>query len=197
MGIRPFTIAIPQADLDDLHERIAHTRWPNQLPGIGWSRGVPLDYLKNLAAYWRTGYDWRKHEARLNELPQFTTKIDGQTIHFLHVRSPEPDALPLILTHGWPSSPVEFLKIIGPLTDPRAHGGNPSDAFHVVIPSLPGYSFSTPVREVGWGNLFRVAQAWAFSRTATPAGRSSPVASSRVCRSRTTAAVPTPSSRAL
>ncbi len=101
-----------------------------------------------------------KHEAKLNEFPQYTTQIDGQTIHFLHVRSPEPDALPLILTHGWPSSPVEFLKVISPLTDPRAHGGNPTDAFHVVIPSLPGYGFSTPVREVGWGNLFRVAQAW-------------------------------------
>ena len=160
MSIQPFKIAIPQTDLDDLHDRLARTRWPNQLPGVGWSRGVPLDYLKDLAEYWRTGYDWRKHEARLNEFPQSTTEIDGQTIHFLHVRSPEPDALPLVLTHGWPSSPVEFLKVIGPLTDPRTHGGNPSDAFHVVIPSLPGYGFSTPVREVGWGNLFRVAQAW-------------------------------------
>jgi len=161
MSIQPFKIAIPQTDLDDLRERLAHTRWPNQLPGVGWSRGVPLDYLKELAEYWRTGYDWRKHEARLNEFPQYTTQIDGQTIHFLHVRSPELDALPLILTHGWPSSPVEFLKVIDELSNPRAHGGNPADAFHVVIPSLPGYSFSTPVREVGWGNLFRVAQAWA------------------------------------
>jgi epoxide hydrolase len=161
MSIQPFNIAIQEADLDDLRDRLARTRWPNQLPGVGWSRGVPVDYLKDLAEYWRTGYDWRKHEAKLNEFPQYTTEIDGQNIHFLHVRSPEPDALPLILTHGWPSSPVEFLKVIGPLTDPRAHGGNPSDAFHVVIPSLPGYGFSTPVREVGWGNLFRVAQAWA------------------------------------
>ena len=160
MSIQPFKIAIPQTDLDDLHDRLARTRWPNQLPGVGWSRGVPLDYLKDLAEYWRTRYDWRKHEARLNEFPQYTTEIDGQTIHFLHVRSPEPDALPLVLTHGWPSSPVEFLKVISPLTDPRTHGGNPSDAFHVVIPSLPGYGFSTPVLEVGWGNLFRVAQAW-------------------------------------
>lgn len=160
MSIQPFTIAIQDTDLDDLHERIAHTRWPSQLPGIGWSRGVPLAYLKDLASYWQTSYDWRKHEASLNEIPQFVTQIDGQTIHFLHVRSPEPDALPLILTHGWPSSPVEFLKIIGPLTDPRTHGGDPSNAFHVVIPSLPGYGFSTPVQEVGWGNLFRVAQAW-------------------------------------
>src|SRR5215469_15997985 len=100
MSIQPFTIDIPQADLDDLHERLAHTRWPSQLPGTGWSRGVPLDYLKGLAEYWRTGYDWRKHEARLNEFPQYTTQIDGQTIHFLHVRSPEPDVLPLVLTHG-------------------------------------------------------------------------------------------------
>ncbi len=161
MSIQPFKIAIPQEAIDDLHDRLARTRWPNQLPGVGWSRGVPLDYLKDLAGYWRTGYDWRKHEAKLNEFPQYTTEIDGQNIHFLHVRSPEPDALPLILTHGWPSSPMEFLKVIGPLTNPRAHDGNPTDAFHVVIPSLPGYGFSTPVQEVGWGNLFRVAQAWA------------------------------------
>ena len=160
MSIQPFKIVISQADLADLHDRLAHTRWPNQLVDVGWSRGVPLGYLKELAQYWGTSYDWRKHEARLNEFPQYTTEIDGQTIHFLHVRSPEPDALPLVLTHGWPSSPVEFLKVIGPLTDPRTHGGNPSDAFHVVIPSLPGYGFSTPVLEVGWGNLFRVAQAW-------------------------------------
>ncbi len=160
MSIQPFKVNIPQATLDDLRARLARTRWPDELPGVGWSRGVPLGYLKELAEYWRAGYDWRKHEAKLNEFPQYTTQIDGQTIHFLHVRSPEPDALPLILTHGWPSSPVEFLKVIGPLTDPRAHGGNPTDAFHVVIPSLPGYGFSTPVREVGWGNLFRVAQAW-------------------------------------
>ncbi len=160
MSIQPFKVNIPQATLDDLRARLARTRWPDELPGVGWSRGVPLGYLKELAEYWRAGYDWRKHEAKLNEFPQYTTQIDGQTIHFLHVRSPEPDALPLILTHGWPSSPVEFLKVIGELSDPRAHGGNPTDAFHVVIPSLPGYGFSTPVREVGWGNLFRVAQAW-------------------------------------
>jgi pimeloyl-ACP methyl ester carboxylesterase len=160
-GIRPFRIEVPQADLDDLRERLARTRWPDEPPGIGWSRGVPLDYLKELAGYWADGFDWRKQEARLNQFPQFTSLIDGQPIHFLHVRSPEPEALPLLVTHGWPSSPVEFLKIIGPLTDPRAHGGDPADAFHLVIPSLPGYGFSTPVREPGWGNLFRVAQAWA------------------------------------
>jgi epoxide hydrolase len=159
--IRPFCIDIPQADLDDLKNRLTRARWPQELPSVGWSRGVALDYLKELAEYWADGFDWRKQEEKLNEFPQFITTIDGQDIHFLHVRSPEPDALPLILTHGWPSSPVEFLKVIGLLTDPREHGGDPNDAFHVVIPSLPGYGFSTPVRETGWGNLFRVAQAWA------------------------------------
>jgi epoxide hydrolase len=159
MSIQPFTIAIQEADLDDLHERIARTRWPNQLPGIGWSRGVPLDYLKDLAKYWHIGYDWRKYEAALNEFPQYTTEIDGQTIHFLHVRSPEPDALPLIITHGYPSSIVEFMNLIGPLTNPRTHGGDPADAFHVVAPSLPGFGFSTPVRETGWV-LSRIARAW-------------------------------------
>jgi hypothetical protein len=159
--IRPFRVEVPQDDLEDLRERLARTRWPQELPGVDWSRGVPLGYLKELAEYWQNGYDWRYQEAKLNEFPQFITTIDGQDIHFLHVRSPEPDAMPLILTHGWPSSPVEFLKVIGPLADPRAHGGDPSDAFHLVIPSLPGYGFSTPVRETGWGNLFRVAQAWA------------------------------------
>jgi epoxide hydrolase len=158
--IRPFRIDIPQADLDDLRGRLARTRWPDELPGVGWSRGVPLGYLRELAAYWADGFDWRKQEARLNELPQFVTTIDGQDIHFLHVRSAEPSALPLLVTHGWPSSPVEFLKLIEPLTNPRAHGGEAADAFHLVIPSLPGYGFSTPVREPGWGNLFRVAQAW-------------------------------------
>jgi epoxide hydrolase len=159
--IRPFRVDIPQADLDDLRERLARTRWPDELPGVGWTRGVPLGYLKQLAAYWADGYDWRRHEARLNQFPQFTTTIDGQPIHFLHVRSPEPGALPLLLTHGWPRSPVEFLEVIGPLTDPRGHGGDPADAFHLVIPSLPGYGFSTPVAGPGWGNLLRVAQAWA------------------------------------
>jgi epoxide hydrolase len=159
--IRPFRIAVPDEDLADLRERLARTRWPDELPDSGWTRGVPLDYLKDLAGYWADGYDWREQEAMLNELPQFVTVIDGQPVHFLHVRSPEPDALPLLITHGWPSSPVEFLKLIGPLTDPRGHGGDPADAFHLVIPSLPGYGFSTPVREPGWGNLFRVAQAWA------------------------------------
>ncbi|MBA9002304.1 epoxide hydrolase family protein [Thermomonospora cellulosilytica] len=158
--IRPHRIAVPQADLDDLRDRLARTRWPNEPAGIGWSRGVPLDYLKGLARYWAEDFDWRAQETALNGIGQFMTTIDGQDVHFMHVRSPEPDALPLILTHGWPSSPIEFLKVIGPLTDPRAHGGDPADAFHLVIPSLPGYGLSTPVRGTGWGNLFRVAHAW-------------------------------------
>src|SRR5688572_4784053 len=124
--ILPFSIDIPQADLDELHHRLARTRWPSELPGAGWSRGVPVDYLKGLAGYWRDGFDWRAQEARLNAFPQFTTAFDGQTIHFLHVRSPEPGALPLIMTHGWPGSVAEFMQIVGPLTDPRAHGGNPA-----------------------------------------------------------------------
>ena len=148
--IKPFRIDVPQADLNELRDRLTRTRWPDALPGVGWEYGVPIDYLKELAEYWRSKYDWRKHEESLNQFPQFTTTIDGQNIHFLHVRSPEPDAMPLIITHGWPGSIVEFMNIIGPLTDPRAHGGNPEDAFHVVIPSLPGFGFSGPTTEVGW-----------------------------------------------
>ncbi len=159
-AIQPFRIEIPQSDLDDLRERLARTRWPDALPGVGWSYGVPLDYLKELAAYWRDGYDWRAWEAKLNELPQYVTEIDGQSIHFLHVRSPESDALPLILTHGWPGSVVEFLDVIGPLSDPRTHGGDPAEAFHLVIPSLPGFGFSGPTHETGW-NVDRIARAWA------------------------------------
>jgi epoxide hydrolase len=158
--VRPFRIAVPQADLDDLRDRLARTRWPDELPEVGWSRGVPLDYLKELADHWRDGYDWRQQEARLNELPQCTTTVDGQVIHFVHVRSPEPGALPLLVTHGYPSSVVEFLEVIGPLTDPRTHGGDPADAFHVVAPSVPGFGFSTPVRQPGW-EVARTAGAFA------------------------------------
>jgi pimeloyl-ACP methyl ester carboxylesterase len=158
--INPFRIDIPQADLDDLRDRLARTRWPDELPGTGWSYGVPSAYARQLADYWRTEYDWRAQEAALNRYPQFTTEIDGQNIHFLHVRSPEPDALPLIITHGWPGSVAEFTKILGPLTDPRAHGGDPADAFHVVAPSLPGFGFSGPTRETGWSPR-RAAHAWA------------------------------------
>ena len=165
--IRPFRIAIPQADVDELRRRLASARWPEPpapTPASDWSRGVPVSYLRSLADYWATGFDWRAQEARLNAFPQFTTTIDGQTIHFLHVRSPNPNATPLIITHGWPSSSAEFADIIGPLTDPTlpaAHGGDPADAFHLVIPSLPGFGFSTPLAGAGWGNLFRVAGAWA------------------------------------
>ncbi|MEV7133918.1 epoxide hydrolase family protein [Arthrobacter sp. NPDC093128] len=158
--IRPFRIQIPQAELDDLSDRLERTRWPDELPGVGWTYGVPVSYLQGLAYYWRTTYDWRTYEAKLNAFPQFTTTVDGQNIHFLHVRSPEPDALPLIITHGWPGSIVEFMDIIGPLTDPRAHGGDPADAFHVIAPSIPGFGFSGPTREAGW-DLARVARAWA------------------------------------
>ncbi|GAA4195394.1 epoxide hydrolase family protein [Microbispora amethystogenes] len=161
--MRQFHIDIPEADLDDLHRRLAATRWPGEAPGGGyggWDRGVPLDYLKSLTGYWRTGFDWRAAEARLNLLPQFVTEIDGVDVHFAHVRSAEPDALPLIVTHGWPGSFAEFAGIAGPLTDPAAHGGDPADAFHLVIPSMPGYGFSGHPREEGW-STDRVARAWA------------------------------------
>jgi epoxide hydrolase len=157
--MKPFRIDIPQADLDDLRDRLARTRWPDELDGAGWSYGVPVSYARDLAAYWRGGYDWRGQEAALNAFEQFTTEIDGQNVHFLHVRSPEPAALPLLITHGWPGSVAEFMQIIGPLTDPRAHGGDPADAFHVVAPSIPGFGFSGPTRELGW-DLDRVARAW-------------------------------------
>ena len=129
--ISEFRIAVPEADVTDLRERLARIRWPRQLPSSGWERGVPVEYLRTMAERW-AAYDWRVWEARLNEYPQYTTEIDGQTIHFLHVRSPEPDALPLIVTHGWPGSVAEFLDVLGPLTDPAAYGGDPRDAFHVV-----------------------------------------------------------------
>jgi pimeloyl-ACP methyl ester carboxylesterase len=158
--IRPFRIDIPEPELDDLRDRLAKTRWPDELPAGGWSRGVPLQYLKELAEHWRTRYDWRAQEAMLNRFPQFTTTIDGQNVHFLHVRSPEPNALPLVITHGWPGSVVEFMEVIGPLTDPRGHGGEAADAFDLVVPSIPGYGFSGPTQEAGW-NVRRVAGAWA------------------------------------
>ncbi|MBO1413257.1 epoxide hydrolase family protein [Streptomyces sp. FH025] len=157
--MRPFRADFPQSDLDDLKRRLSDTRWPEGLPEAGWDRGVPVDYLKDLAEYWRTRYDWRAAEERLNRHPHFTTTIDGANIHYLHVRSPEPNALPLIITHGWPGAVTEFLDVIGPLTDPRAHGGDPADAFHVVIPALPGFGFSGPA-EAGWTTQ-RVASAWA------------------------------------
>jgi pimeloyl-ACP methyl ester carboxylesterase len=158
--IRPFRIEVPQAKRDDLRDRLDRTRWPGEVPGIGWTRGVPLDYLKDLADYWANGFDWRAQETQLNELPQFVTTIDGQNVHFLHIRSPEPDAMPLIICHGYPGSVVEFVDIIGPLTDPASYGGEAADAFHLVAPSLPGFGFSTPVRESGW-EMARTARAFA------------------------------------
>jgi epoxide hydrolase len=157
--LRPYRVDVPQAALDDLADRLARTRWPDELPDVGWSYGVPLEYVRELVDHWLNGYDWRAQEARINEHPQFLTTIDGQQIHFLHIRSPEADALPLIATHGWPMSVVEYLDLSGPLTDPRAHGGDPGDAFHLVIPSIPGVGFSGPTKEAGWDSR-RIARAW-------------------------------------
>jgi pimeloyl-ACP methyl ester carboxylesterase len=148
-AVRPFRIDIPQSDIDDLRERLTRTRWAPQPADQGWTRGVPTDYLRELAEHWAGSYDWRKAESELNSLPQYTTEIDGQRIHFLHVRSEEPAALPLLLLHGWPGSIVEFLEMIEPLTNPRAHGGSARDAFHLVIPSLPNFGFSGPAA-AGW-----------------------------------------------
>ncbi|RSM57571.1 epoxide hydrolase [Amycolatopsis sp. WAC 01376] len=158
--IRPFRLDVPQEQLDELHAKIDSARWPAPLPGDGWDTGVPVAWLRGLAEYWRHGYDWRAAEREINGHPQFTTVIDGQRIHFLHVRSPEADATPLILTHGWPGSVVEFLDVIGPLTDPKAYGGDPADAFHLVIPSLPGFGFSGPVSDSGW-TMPRIGRTWA------------------------------------
>jgi pimeloyl-ACP methyl ester carboxylesterase len=156
--IRPYRIDIPPSDLDDLATRLANTRWPDEPAGIGWDYGIPVSYLRSLVEYWRTDYDWRAQERHLNSFPQFTTHIDGHDLHFLHVRSPHRNALPIVLTHGWPGSIVEFLDLIGPLTDPTAHGGDPADAFHVVVPSPPGFTLSGPTRETGW-SVARVARA--------------------------------------
>jgi len=158
--MKPFRIDVAQAELDGLRSRIAATRWPAEPVDAGWSTGVPVDYLRQLADYWREEYDWRAAEAEINGYPQYTTEIDGATIHFLHVRSAVANATPLLLTNGWPGSFVEFLDVIGPLTDPEAHGGDAADAFHVVLPSLPGYGFSGPLTDTGW-DWSRIAQAWA------------------------------------
>jgi len=158
-AIRPFRVTVPEADLADLRRRILATKWPEPEPVPDASQGVQFTMMQKLARYWATDYDWRKCEARLNALPQFTTKIDGVDIHFIHVRSKEPDAMPLIVTHGWPGSIVELLKIIDPLTNPVAHGGRASDAFDLVIPSLPGYGFSAKPSTTGWDPQ-RIARAW-------------------------------------
>lgn len=156
--IRPFRIDIPQAQIDDLRRRLAATRWPTPVVA-DFSHGQSLSLVRELAAHWADGFDWRAQEAALNRHPQFLTEIDGQTIHFIHVKSREPHAFPLILTHGWPSSPAEYLDLIGPLTDPRAHGRDPSLAFDVVIPSVPGMGFSSPLAATGW-DAARTAAAW-------------------------------------
>lgn len=148
--MHPFRIDIPAAQLDDLHARLDLTRWPDELPGLGWDYGVPVAYLKDLAAYWRHEYDWRAQERRLNEFPQFHTEIDGQQVHFLHIRAPREDALPLIVTHGWPGSVAEFLHVVEPL----------AQDFHLVVPSIPGYAFSGPATDTGW-DVPRIARAWA------------------------------------
>jgi epoxide hydrolase len=155
-----FSLQVPDADLDDLRDRLARTRWPEAETVEDWSQGIPLGYLRELCDYWAGPYDWRRAERQLNAFPQFRTEIDGLGIHFLHVRSPHEDALPLLITHGWPGSVVEFLKVIGPLTDPTTHGGQAGDAFHVVCPSLPGYGFSDKPATAGWG-VPRIAAAWA------------------------------------
>jgi pimeloyl-ACP methyl ester carboxylesterase len=158
-GVRPFRVDIPEQDLDDLRRRIAATRWPSRELVDDRSQGVQLATTQELARYWTTDYDWRRCEARLNALPQFKTQIDGVDIHFIHVKSPHKNALPLIMTHGWPGSVIELLETIGPLTDPTAHGGHPEDAFDLVLPSVPGYGFSSEPTELGW-YAGRVAEAW-------------------------------------
>jgi hypothetical protein len=158
--VTPFKIQVPQEALDDLKRRLASTRWPERETVRDWSQGVPLQKAQALIAYWRDMYDWRRFEARLNAFPQYRTQIDGLGIHFIHVRSPHRNALPIILTHGWPGSVVEFMEIIGPLSDPTRYGGREEDAFHVVVPSLPGFAFSDKPVETGW-DVNRIARAWA------------------------------------
>jgi pimeloyl-ACP methyl ester carboxylesterase len=158
--VRPFSIEIPEQDLDDLRQRLALTRLPEKETPSDWSQGVPLAYMREIVDYWQSDYDWRRAEAEINRLPQFTTELDGLNVHFIHVKSPEPNALPLIMTHGWPGSIVEFLKVIGPLADPASHGGDPADAFHVVCPALPGYGFSGKPATPGWG-VEKIGAEWA------------------------------------
>jgi pimeloyl-ACP methyl ester carboxylesterase len=158
--VTPFKVHVPQAELDDLKRRLAAVRWPDSGSATDWSQGVPLGKAQALIEYWRTRYDWRRAEISLNALPQFRTQIDGLGIYFIHVRSKHENALPIILTHGWPGSIIEFLQVIGPLSDPTAHGGKPDEAFHVVVPSLPGFGFSDKPTEPGW-RLPRIANAWA------------------------------------
>jgi len=157
--VTPFNVAVSEGDLDDLKRRLALTRWPEQEPCEGWEQGIPLAYTRELAGYWAEGYDWRRFEKKLNGWPQFTTEIDGIDIHFIHRRSPSRDALPLIISHGWPGSIVEFHKIIDALADPGAHGGSAEDAFHVVAPCLPGYGFSGKPKTTGTG-VAKIGRMW-------------------------------------
>jgi pimeloyl-ACP methyl ester carboxylesterase len=157
--IRPFEIAATDAQLDDLKRRLQATRWPERETVDDWTQGAPLAWVQEVCAYWAEKYDWREREARLNAFDQFKTEIDGLGIHFVHVRSPHAEAKPLVITHGWPGSIVEFHKVIGPLTDPPAHGGDAADAFHVVCPTLPGFGFSDKPTDKGWGTS-RIADAW-------------------------------------
>ena len=160
LAVRPWHLAVAQVELDDLRDRLARTRWPERETVPDWSQGVPLSYVQDLCRYWAVDYDWRRAERALNAVGQFRAEIDGLGVHLLHAQSAHPGALPLLLTHGWPGSVVEFLKVIGPLVDPPAHGGDAADAFHVVCPSLPGYGFSDKPAEAGWG-VRRIAEAWA------------------------------------
>src|SRR6516225_6652629 len=159
-AVRPFRIEVPQGEIDELRRRINATRWPTRELVTDRSQGVQLAAIQNLARYWTTEYDWRRCEARLNALPQFKTEIDGLDVHFIHVESAHKNGLPLIMTHGWPGSVVELLETVGPLTDPTAHGGRAEDAFHLVLPSIPGYGFSDEPAELGWGPI-RIGRAWA------------------------------------
>jgi microsomal epoxide hydrolase len=154
-----FHVEVDETVVDDLRRRLAHTRWPDQIPDTGWDYGTDREYLRELCHYWEHHFDWRAFRARCNAFPQVTTTIDGQLVHCIHARSPEPRARPLIITHGWPGSVAEFFEVIGPLSDPAAHGGDAADAFHVVCPSLPGYGFSGPTHERGW-DAMRVARAF-------------------------------------
>ena len=157
--VKKFRVRVPKSALTDLKRRLANTRWPERETVAGWGQGVPLSYMRELVEYWQTDYDWQRCQDELNALPQFVTEIDGLDIHFLHIKSPHKNALPMVMTHGWPGSILEFMKVIGPLTDPEAYGGKGEDAFHVVIPTLPGFGFSAKPESSGWG-IERIGRAW-------------------------------------
>jgi pimeloyl-ACP methyl ester carboxylesterase len=158
--IKPYQVRVPESDLRDLRDRLARTRWPEAAPQPGWAQGIPLEVVQDLCLYWADQYDWRAAEARLNAVPQYLVRVDDIELHVLHARSPHAGAFPLVLTHGWPGSVLELVDLVGPLTDPERHGGDPADAFDVVIPSLPGYGFSAKPTDPGWG-VERIADAWA------------------------------------